>query len=157
MTYSKPKKTDKEISCRVLIDSTGKMVGEGLSELKYWMERHANSYVDVTLSEMKIPRSLSQNAYLHAIFAYFAEWSGDSPENVKRIMKEMWVPTGNKIIHAQGRPWEWIEIETEETHKMEKARMSWFVDRVYNTMCGQGYIPPTPDQVLMEQRKKGVK
>lgn len=155
MTSSK--KPDKEISARVLIDPSGKMAGDSLPELKKWLLLHANSYVDIILSELKIPRSLSQNAYVHAIFAYFAEWSGDTPEHVKKVMKEKWVPTGNIIVHAKGTPWEWKELETEDTHAMSKERMSWFIDRVYNTMCEQGYIPPTPEQVLLDRRKNGVK
>ncbi len=155
---SKTVKVKKAITTRVLIDSSGKMVGDApLSELRSWMLLHANQYVDVTIEECRNPRNLSQNAYVHAIFGYFAEWSGDTPENTKKVMKEMWVPTGNIIIHAKGKPWQWEEIETEETHLMDKERMSWFIDRVYNTMCEQGFVPPTPEQVLLDRKTKGRK
>jgi hypothetical protein len=152
MTSSK--KPDKEISARVLIDPSGKMAGDSIPHLKNWLAAHANSYVDIVISELERTRNLSQNAYLHAIFAYFAEFIGDTPEHVKKRLKETWVPTGNIIVHAKGTPWEWEEIETEDTHSMSIERMSWFIDKVYMTMCEQGYIPPLPEQVILKKKKK---
>jgi hypothetical protein len=118
MTSSK--KPDKEISARVLIDPSGKMAGDSIPHLKNWLAAHANSYVDIVISELERTRNLSQNAYLHAIFAYFAEFIGDTPEHVKKRLKETWVPTGNIIVHAKGTPWEWKKNRNEVRAKLEE-------------------------------------
>ncbi len=137
------------------IGSDGKPFGPGWDDAKRFILSHPNQYLSLTLEKIRVPRTLPQNDYFHAICTYFGEEFGYTKDDIKKWMKEKIVPLG-VIVRKNpftGKTFE--EIETEPTHLMTKERMSWFIDRVVQIMIENGYNPPSPKQVLAEWKAKG--
>lgn len=145
----------KKEKCRcenIYIDPQGKPQNV-MATFGDWFQLHVSSWVSMEVCELAVPRTLPQNSYFHAICKYYADYAGYEMYQVKKAMKEEFLFVREEVVFP-GTKLERKEIITKHTSDLPKDEMTEFIDKVYMTMCEMGCIPPLPDQVLKDWKRK---
>lgn len=122
-------------------------------KLKYFI---ANGKV-FELTEKRQKRSISQNAYLHLIFGFFALETGYTTSEVKQ---EIFKKIVNSATFYEGEFGELIKIERwRSTADLDTKEMTVCIDRFrdYASIQAGIYIPEPHDLVLLQEVEIQIK
>ncbi len=97
------------------------------------------------LTEKKAKRSISQNSYIHLLFASFAEMTGYTTSEVKQDIFKRIV---NPELFYEGEFGNLAKVERwRSTADLDKAEMTLAVNRFLNYASQNGYYLPNPQDL----------
>lgn len=94
----------------------------------------------IELKEIKKPRSLSQNAYLHVCISLLGCYLGYHPSEMKSALKR----EAGLIYWKQGEDKKWREIEV-STKDLDTQQLTHFIDFIRMQAIDCGFDIPTPE------------
>lgn len=114
-------------------------VTKARQRFEFLIEKGAN----IELKEIRKPRSLNQNAYLHVCISLFAISEGYSLEEAKTLLKRL-CPN---MVYRKGE-----HLFLKSTAKMDSKELTIFVEWIRNFCAKElGYYIPDPDEYLFNK------
>ena len=98
----------------------------------------------VELKELRPPRTLNQNNYLHVVLSIWALEYGYTLEEAKHLLKAMF---GLKYTHESGHEF------AKSTAQYTTAELSTFIDKIRNTAAKDGCYIPDAEEYLINHYK----
>lgn len=98
----------------------------------------------VELKELRPPRTLNQNNYLHVVLSIWALEYGYTLAEAKVLLKQLF---GIKYTHESGHEF------AKSTADYTTAELSAFIDRIRNTAAADGCYIPDAEEYLINHYK----
>ena len=119
----------------------GRVKTETPQKFAKFLETLEGKKAELTLEERKIPRTMTQNAYLHVLFGYISDHTGESLEEIKTIEKRRHLPP--KEIKLYGK----IHLILPSVTKLDKWETNDFIEKVLADCAFLGIIVPTREEL----------